>query len=124
MALEVSRSALHSVTLCCAVKSINPALIGFKLEIVIDNYNMAGDMVTLFHFIYSYVGYPRLAKYHSGGPDAVAEPVECVARMWEIGSSVPGRVKPMTSQIDTCRFLCLVLDINRIRQGMVRSVSG
>ena len=36
---------------------------------------------------------------------AVAELVERLLPVQEIGSSIPGRVKPMTFKIDTCHFL-------------------
>ena len=35
----------------------------------------------------------------------VAESIEHWSRMWEIVASNPGRVKPMTYEIDTCHFL-------------------
>ena len=35
----------------------------------------------------------------------VAELIERGPNVWEIGSSVPGRVKSMTYKIDTCCFL-------------------
>ena len=35
----------------------------------------------------------------------VPEMVECGPRGWEIGTLVPGRVKAMTCNICTCRFL-------------------
>ena len=38
-------------------------------------------------------------------PGAVAESVEHWSRVWKIMGSNPGRVKPMTYKIDTCRFL-------------------
>ena len=38
-------------------------------------------------------------------PGAVAESVEHGPHMREIVGSNPGRVKPMTYQIDTCHFL-------------------
>ena len=41
--------------------------------------------------------------------------------MWDIGSAVPSRVKPMISIIDSCHA---VLSINRIGQWLVSSVSG
>ena len=53
-------------------------------------------------------------------PGAVAESVERGTRLQKIGSSGSGRVKPMTSKIDSC----LALDINRIEQGLVGSVLG
>ena len=37
--------------------------------------------------------------------DAVAESVEHRPRVREIGNSVPSRVKAMTCEVDTCRFL-------------------
>ena len=37
--------------------------------------------------------------------NAVAESVERRPPVREIGSSIPGRVKPMTYQIKTCRFI-------------------
>ena len=36
---------------------------------------------------------------------AVAELIECGPHVWEMGSLIPGRVKPMTYQIVTYRFL-------------------
>ena len=53
---------------------------------------------------------------------AVAKSVERIPHVWEIRSLVPGRVKPMTYQIDTCRFLawCSAL----IGYGKISSVSG
>ena len=36
---------------------------------------------------------------------AVAESIEHWSRVWDIVGSNPGQVKPMTYQIDTCRFL-------------------
>ena len=38
-------------------------------------------------------------------PGMVAGSVERGPRMQEIGNSVPCRIKPMTYQTDTCRFL-------------------
>ena len=37
--------------------------------------------------------------------DAVDESVERNLPMQKVVSSIPGRVKPMTYKIDTCRFL-------------------
>ena len=42
-------------------------------------------------------------------PGAVAALVEHKLRVWEIGSLVPVRVKPITYQIHTCRLLALAL---------------
>ena len=42
-------------------------------------------------------------------PSAVAESVDWRPRTREIGSSVPGRVKPLTYKIDTCHFLAWLL---------------
>ena len=38
-------------------------------------------------------------------PGGVAEAVERKLCVWDLGSSVPSRVKPMTYKIDTCHFL-------------------
>ena len=35
----------------------------------------------------------------------VTESVECRPLVGEMGSSIPGQVKPIAYQIDTCRFL-------------------
>ena len=54
----------------------------------------------------------------------VAKSAQNGPHMWEIRCLVPHRVKPMTYKIDTCHSLpSLVLGINRIRQGLVSSVS-
>ena len=46
----------------------------------------------------------------------LAESLGHMPCVWEIWSSVPGRVKPMTCKIDTCRYLVRwMFDINRIR---------
>ena len=50
-------------------------------------------------------GEVRTPHYTWALPDVVAESVERRPRVREIGSLVPGQVKPMTYQIDTCRFL-------------------
>ena len=56
-------------------------------------------------------------------PGAVAKSVERWPRVREIGALVPGRVKPMTYEIDILLLLpSLVLGINII--GLVSSVSG
>ena len=57
-------------------------------------------------------------------PGVVAESVEQGLRVWEIGSLVPQRIKPMSYKIDTCHFLILVHRINKIEQGLVNSVPG
>ena len=54
---------------------------------------------------------------------AVAQSVEREPHVWEIQSSVTGRVKAMTYKIDTCHFLSLALGINRIGQTLVSSLS-
>ena len=38
-------------------------------------------------------------------PDTVAESVERRPPVWEIGSLIPGRVKPKTYKIDTYHYL-------------------
>ena len=43
-------------------------------------------------------------------PDAVVESVKRGRPSREIGSSIPGRAKPMTDKIDKCRFLGWRLD--------------
>ena len=60
----------------------------------------------------------RISSHGAGGlvfseaPGAVAESVEHWSHVWEIMVlKTQGQVKPMTYQIDTCRFLarCLAL---------------
>ena len=46
-----------------------------------------------------------MVYYGTLKPSAVVESVEHWSRMREIVGSNPSRVKPMTYQIDTCRFL-------------------
>ena len=55
---------------------------------------------------------------------AVVDSVEHSPLMRESGCSGPGRVKPITYQIDTCCFLASKSALNRIGQGLVSSVSG
>ena len=38
-------------------------------------------------------------------PAAVTESVEHGPHLWEIGSMIPSRAKPMTNKINTCRFV-------------------
>ena len=47
--------------------------------------------------------------YVNATPKTVAESVERGPCMRKIGSSVPGRVKPMTYKIDACHFLAWYL---------------
>ena len=53
-------------------------------------------------------------------PGAVAESLEHRTHVQEIGSSVPGRGKPMIYRIDTCHFLAWH---STLGQGLVSSVS-
>ena len=57
-------------------------------------------------------------------PDVVADSMERLLCMWEIGSLVPGRVKPVTYKIETCHFLARRSASFRIGQGLISSVSG
>ena len=54
----------------------------------------------------------------------VAESVECGPHVQDIGSLVPGRVKPMTYKDFNSLLPGRVFGINRIGQGLVSSVSG
>ena len=54
-------------------------------------------------------------------PDALAESVERMFPMRKGAYSIPGSVKPMTYEIDTCLY-SLVLGISRTGQGQVSSV--
>ena len=44
-------------------------------------------------------------------PGAVPESVEHGLRVWDIGTLVPGQVKPMTYKIDICHFLAWYLPL-------------
>ena len=56
----------------------------------------------------------------------MVDSVECGPRVWEVGSSAPGRVKLMTYIIGTFQGPSLALSIGMdwIRQGLVGSLSG
>ena len=55
--------------------------------------------------------HPGRSDRYSIGPGTVAESVKPWSRMREIMPSIPGQVKPMSYQINTCRFIarCLAL---------------
>ena len=61
-------------------------------------------MQLLLHFLYRLVFIFSILPLLSSLSE-LGESVERGPHVWEIGSSVPSRVKPMTYKIDTCRFL-------------------